>query len=172
MKLAPKMDAGPVYVQATLSGLPIEKELLYRELAKVGARMAYMVLATDRNAEPGSLDENERGWLEKVLNPAVQDESKATYCGKMDKSMSLLTPETDTAEVVLRKIIAYQGYPKPKYAFFGVSCIILEAHLMEKGEKAVLEMPCADGQILAIDKLQPEGRKPMDAKSFVNGYGK
>ena len=172
MKLVPKMDAGPVYVQATLSEVPIEKDFLYRELAKVGARMAYMVLATDRDAEPDSLDENKRGWLKKVLNPAVQDESKATYCGKMDKSMSLLAPETDTAEVTLRKIIAYQGYPKPKYAFFGVSCIILEAHLMEKGEKAVLEMPCADGQILAIDRLQPEGRKPMDAKSFVNGYGK
>ena len=37
---------------------------------------------------------------------------------------------------------------------------------------AVLRLKCADGQIIAIDKLQPDGKKPMDAKSFINGYGK
>ena len=172
MKLAPKMDAGPIYVQATLGGLPLEKERIYKELAEVGARMALMVLKTDRNADLDTLDENERGWLEKVLHPAKQDESKATYCGKMDKSMSLLTPEKDSAEVTLRKIVAYQNYPKPKYAFYGQNCIILRAHALKTGEKADLELKCADGAILAIDRLQPEGRKPMDAKSFVNGYKK
>ena len=86
--------------------------------------------------------------------------------------MGLLTPETDTAERTLRKIIAFQGFPKPKYAFYGQNCIVLDAHALKTGEKAVLELECADGAILAIDRLQPEGRKAMDAKSFLNGYGK
>ena len=86
--------------------------------------------------------------------------------------MSNLTPETDTAEKTIRKIIAFQGFPKPKFAFFGQNCIILEAHILNQGETAVLPLKCADGQILAIDRLQPEGRKPMDAKSFLNGYKK
>ena len=86
--------------------------------------------------------------------------------------MSMLAPETDSAEQVLRKIVAYQGYPKPKYAFFGVNCIILGAHALKTGEKAVLTIKCADGALVAVDKLQPEGRKPMDAKSFLNGYKK
>lgn len=167
MKLAKAMDAGPIYYQTTLSrteiakkagaevisGLIPPKDAIYKVLAEAGAEW---------------ICEN----LGSLPDPHPQDNSKATYCGKLDKSMSLLTPDTDTADKTLRKIVAFQGYPKPKYAFFGQKCIILEAHILEKGETAVLEMPCGDGAILAIDKLQPEGRKPMDAKSFVNGYKK
>lgn len=153
MKLVKAMDAGPIYYQTTLSGLPIDKFEIYKALAETGA-----------------------GWivdnLKKLPGPSLQDESQATFCGKLEKSMGALTPETDTAEVTFRKIVAYQGFPKPKYAFFGVPCIVLGAHILEQGETAVLTLPCADGRFLAIDRLQPEGRKPMDAKSFINGYKK
>ena len=153
MKLVKAMDAGPIYYQTTLKDLPLCKDDIYKALAETGAE-----------------------WIVKNLSnlpkPVLQDDTKATFCGKMDKSMSLLTPEKDSAETTLRKIVAYQGYPKPKYAFFGQNCIVLDAHVLKSGEKAVLELPCADGQILAIDRLQPEGRKPMEAKAFLNGYRK
>ena len=153
MKLVKAMDAGPIYYQTTLSGLPLCKDEIYKTLAETGAE-----------------------WIVKNLSdlpkPVLQDDAKATFCGKMDKSMSLLTPEKDSAETTLRKIVAYQGYPKPKYTFYGVNCIVLDAHALKLGEKAVLELPCADGQILAIERLQPEGRKPMEAKAFLNGYKK
>ena len=68
--------------------------------------------------------------------------------------------------------MAYQGFPKPKYSFFGLKCIILEAHICEPGETALLTIPCADGALVAVDRLQPEGRKAMDAKAFLNGYAK
>lgn len=151
MKLVKKMDAGPIYYQTTLFGLPLEKLKIYQVLAEAGAE-----------------------WICRNLNnlptPVEQDEVKATYCGKLDKKMGLLTPETDTAEQTFQKIVAFQRYPKPKYAFFGVSCIILEAHILKQGEAAVLTIPCADGRAVAVERLQPEGRKAMDAKSFVNGY--
>ena len=153
MKLAPEMDAGPIYFQTTLTGLPLCKTEIYKALAETGAE-----------------------WIcEHLTNlpkPALQDNSKATFCEKLDKSMSLLTPETDSSDLVLRKIVAYQGYPKPKYTFFGQNCIILDAHALKLGEEALLPLKCADGQILAIDRLQPEGRKAMDAKAFLNGYSK
>lgn len=155
MKLAPKMDAGPVYKQATLENPPLDKDFLYRELASVGATMVLSLIKA-----------------KKFPKPIPQDDSKATYCGKLDKSMSYLTPETDTAEQTLRKIVAFSGFPKAKYAFFGVRCIVLRAHILEKGETALIPLPCADGRVLSIDFLQPEGRKAMDAKSFLNGYGK
>ena len=136
-----------------MKDLPLCKDDIYKALAKTGAE-----------------------WIVKNLTnlpkPVLQNDTEATFCGKMDKSMSLLTPEKDSAETTLRKIVAYQGYPKPKYAFYGQNCIILGAHALKSGEKAVLELPCADGQILAIDRLQPEGRRPMDAKAFLNGYKK
>lgn len=153
MKLVKAMDAGPVYAQATLENPPLNKDFLYRELAKAGASMVLSL-------------------LKKPVEPKAQDDSKATYCGKLDKSMSVLTPETDTAEKTLRKIVAFQIFPKPKYEFFGVKCIVIEAHMLEQGETALITLPCADGRALAIDLLQPEGRKVMDAKSFLNGYSK
>lgn len=153
MKLVKKMDAGPIYFQTTLSNIPLEKEKIYQSLSEAGAT-----------------------WLVKNLKnlpePKDQDEKSATFTEKFDKSMSNLTPETDTAEKTLRKIIAFQGFPKPRFTFFGQNCIILEAHILNQDETAVLPLKCADGQILAIDRLQPEGRKPMDAKSFLNGYKK
>lgn len=153
MKLVKAMDAGPVYAQATLENPPLNKDFIYRELAKAGASMVLSL-------------------FKKPVEPKTQDDSKATYCGKLDKSMSVLTPETDTAEKTFRKIIAFQIFPKPKYEFFGIKCIVIEAHILEQGETAPLMLPCADGRALAIDLLQPEGRKVMDAKSFLNGYGK
>ena len=153
MKLAPEMDAGPIYYQTTLSDLPICKNDIYKALAETGAEWIV------KN-------------LENLPEPVLQDDSKATFCGKMEKSMGVLTPETDTAEQTFREIVAYQGFPKPKYEFYGLNCIILEAHVLEQGEKAVLTIPCADGREVAIDRLQPEGRKAMGAKAFLNGYKK
>ncbi len=151
MKLVKAMDAGPIYYQITLKNLPICKDVIYKMLAETGAE-----------------------WIaEKLANlpePVLQDDSRATFCGKLEKSIGVLTPETDTAEQTFRKIVAFQGFPKPRYAFYGVNCIILEAHILKRGETAILVIPCVDGRFVVIDKLQPEGRKAMDAKSFLNGY--
>ena len=153
MKLVKAMDAGPIYYQTTLTNLPLSKDEIYRALAEAGAKW---------------ISDN----LTNLPEPMTQDDKEATICGKLDKNMGLLTPETDTAEKTFRKIVAYQGYPKPKYAFFGLSCIILDAHMLKSGETAVLEIKCADGRSVAVDRLQPEGRKAMDVKSFLNGYAK
>ncbi len=153
MKLVKAMDAGPIYYQATLTDLSLNKQVIYKALSETGAEWVV-------------------SHLKNLPKPTMQDDSKATFCGKLEKSMGLLTPEKDTADKTLRKIVAYQDFPKPKYAFFGQNCIILDAHALKTGEKAVLPLECADGQILAIDRLQPEGRKAMDVKSFLNGYKK
>ena len=38
MKLVKAMDAGPIYWQETLPGLPLDKAAIYRELAEAGAK--------------------------------------------------------------------------------------------------------------------------------------
>lgn len=153
MKLVKTMDAGPIYWQETLSGLTLDKAAIYRELAEVGAKW---------------ICEN----IDNLPTPVEQDNTKATFTGKMEKSMGVLHPETESAEEIFRKIVAFQGFPKAKYVFYGKNCAILAAHRLKASETAVLPLKCADGQILSIDSLQPDGKKPMDAKSFINGYTK
>lgn len=157
MKLAKAMDAGPIYHQATLTDLPLDKDAIYQALAEAGATWI-----TEH------LDEL------RTLTPTPQDDSAATFCGKLDKSLSYLQPDQYPAAQILRQIVTYQGFPKPKYTFFGKTCIILKAHLGPIAETTVakLSIPCADGNSVIIDQLQPEGKKPMDAKSFLNGYAK
>lgn len=151
MKLVKKMDAGPIYYQTTLENLPLCKNDIYKALAETGAKWIVNNLSN-------------------LSEPVLQDNSKATFCGKLEKTMGVLTPEKDTAEQIFRKIVAFQGFPKAKYKFYDVNCIILEAHVLKLGEEAVLSIPCADGGSVSVDRLQPEGRKAMDAKSFINGY--
>lgn len=154
MKLAKAMDAGPIYSQATMENVPtgLSKEYLYKTLAEMGASMVVSILKAKK-------------WP----TPIPQDDSKATYCSKFEKKDGILNPSAEPAEVILRKIIAFQGFPKAKYAFYGKNSAILEAHIASSGETALLPLECADGQILSIDRLQPDGSKPMDAKAFLNG---
>lgn len=165
MKLVKAMDAGPVYHQATLKDLLLDKDAIYRALATAGSKW---------------LIEN----LSHLPKPTPQDNQSATFTTKFDKSMSFLHPEDAPAETILRQIIAYQGFPKPKYEFFGKTCIILKAHVlritdilceaagMNRATDSPLMLKCSDRNFIVIDELQPEGKKPMDARSFVNGYGK
>lgn len=187
MKLARRLDAGPIYHQATLTALPLDKSTIYEALASAGAT-----------------------WLIEHLDhlptPTPQDDSRATYTTKFYKSLSQLHPERDPADLVLRQIIAYQGYPKPKYQFFGHTCIIRAAHLAASSNPAAtpsssasspanplaptsaapaastpgvplitpdhqLLLPCAAGALI-IDQLQPAGKTPMPARAFLNGYAK
>lgn len=150
MKLVRAMDAGPLYYQETLSGLPLDKSAIYSALATAGATW----LAAHLTSLP---------------TPKPQDDSQATFTQKLNKSLSRLTPETDSAEITLRKIVAYQDFPKPKYTLLGQDVIILSAHVATSATPRDLSIPCADGKFVIVDRLQPLSRKPMDARSFLNG---
>lgn len=166
MKLAKKMDAGPIYHQATLNNLPLNKLEIYQALATAGATWLSDHLSEIR-----------------TLKPQLQDDTKASYTAKLDKTMSFLQPDQYPAHEIFRQIVAYQGFPKPKYQFYGKTCILLQAHLVDATTivcdpsiiddlASPLMIKCADRNFVAIDELQPEGKKPMTALAFINGYGK
>lgn len=156
MKLVKEMDAGPIYYQTTLKNLPLEKLKIYQSLSETGANW---------------IVEN----LDNLPTPVPQDEKNATFTEKFDKSYSNLDPKTKSSEVLLREIIAFEGFPKSKYAFFGQNCTILAAYTSDSAPTPLeknLYLECADNRFLVIDRLQPGGKRPMDAKSFLNGYKK
>ncbi len=166
MKLAQAMDAGPIYHQETFTNLPLDKASIYQTLAENGATWLANHLSEVRQ-----------------LQPTSQDDTKATYTTKLDKSLSDLRPADYSAAEILRQIIAYQNFPKPKYEFFGKKCIILKAHLVDataivcdpsiiNSVASPLMIKCQDRNFVAVDELQPESKKTMSAKAFMNGYGK
>ena len=177
MKLAKAMDAGPIYYQTTLSASEISadsptadnlpsKDQIYRALARVGAT-----------------------WLVKNLDhlpsPKPQ-QGTPTFTKKFDRSMSYLTPKTQSAEDMQNQLIAFLGYPSTKYNFFGTECTILDAHIALSfpaatpdpsdshlyTTKSDLALKAKDGAFFVISRLQPANKRPMDARSFLNGYRK
>lgn len=151
MKLVKSMDAGPIYHQETLEFGPYpEKDEIYKTLSETAA--TWLV-----------------SNLENLPKPTAQDDTKATFTAKFDKSMSLLKPEIKSAEELLNEVRAFKGFPKSKHDFFGLDCIVQKAHISET-EDSELSLKCSDGNYLIIDEIQPAGRKSMDAKSFINGY--
>lgn len=169
MKLVKKMDAGPIYHQITLSNLPLDKSQIYHSLAQAGTQWIC------DNLEKFTSVHNKKATPASVFpNYHLQDDSKASFTQKLDKSMSSLSPGTDSSDTTLRKIIAYQGFPKPKYTFFNQDVIILSAHIENNcsSDSKSLFIKCADGKFIVVDFLQPLSRKPMDSKSFLNGLRK
>ena len=164
MKLVKVMDAGPIYHQETLKNPSLNKTELYRALATAGSTWLINNLS---NFEQFHITADQK------LFPEYhdQDDSKATFTTKLEKTQSRLKPESDSAETTLRKIIAFQDFPKPKYSFFGQDVIILSAHLetARPNDFKTLSIKCADNQYVIVDRLQPLSRKPMDANSFING---
>lgn len=181
MKLVKEMDAGPIFYQKTFKNLPLDKAKIYETLASAGATWLAENLPTLSS-------------LKNVFNfpnLIVQSGSAATFTKKFEKTDGSLAPETDSADLTFRKIVAFQTFPKPKLPISGQECIILSAHPISRSSlpseasplktssspesslvlasKKRLFLRCADGNFLELLRLQPASRKPMDAISFLNG---
>ena len=181
MKLVTAMDAGPIYYQTTCKDMDIVwSSAYYRDgvLLKVASDAlpskddVYFALAYTGAT-----------WLAEHLDnlptPTPQSDHAATYTRKFTKADSSLDPTHQTATELQNQIRAFANFPKSKYTFYGLDCIIIEAHVATPEEIAkynadvnTLSIQCYDNSILAIDQIQPAGRKIMDAKSFLNGYAK
>lgn len=160
MKLVKAMDAGPLYFQTTLTPSDFktpfpEKSEIYHKLSSIATKWLI-------------------NHLPQLPVPTPQDDDQATFTSKFDTSMSLLDPQKP-ALALLNQIRAFQGFPKSKLVIGQQECIILKAHLdtnSDPDQRAKIKVLCGDNHYLIIDQLQPNGRKPMDAKSFYNGYMK
>jgi methionyl-tRNA formyltransferase len=153
MKIAQKMDSGPLYAQKSLKIDPNDdKFTLAAKLTALGASTLVDILPE----------------ISKIA-PTPQDESKATYTEKLDKSLQPLTPELKSAITLDREVRAYLGFPKSKLNLLNINCTILKTHVAGEPETP-LDKKCADGNYLIIDRLLPENSKEMDAASFLRGY--
>ncbi len=120
-------------------------------------------------------------WLNNKIKPIPQNDKKATY-SKIIKKEDGLTDFNEPAEMIERKIRAFEVWPNIYFKQNGKTYKILEADVFKNKKvlknKKVGEFFCFDKKLivkcakdgLLIKKIQPENKKVMDGYSFWCGY--
>ncbi len=144
-----KVDHGPIIASDKLQ-LTIDDNYLSLEekLAKLSAELASETLPK---------------WLDGKITPEPQDESLATHTKKFKTEDAEVDLEKDNPKDVWLKIRALN--PEPG------TFTILKLKNGKNLRLKLLEADYQDGR-LELKKVQPEGKKLMDYKSFLNGYRK
>lgn len=144
-RMVKELDAGPILSKRVVTLNPRETfTTLHDKLALLGAE-----LITDTLKHPH--------------NPQEQNASEATFCGKLKKEDGHVDPTTMNAVIIDRMIRALTPWPGVTWN----DAKLLESSL-EKADDAY-ELPCAEGTVLYITKIQPASKKPMTGKAYLQG---
>ena len=102
---------------------------------------------------------------------------RATYSHKLSKADATID-WSESAEIIERKIRAYQPWPKARAVLGTIECIITDADVLTGDQSPAgtlsftnseLIVSCGQGA-LTIRTLQPLGKKEMPVKAFLAGY--
>ena len=161
MQMNEGLDTGDILYQKAIPISPDDTaESMFDRLSALGADM--IVEALDRIAE-GS------------LHPIPQDESRATYAPMLSRELSVIDWNKPALQVH-NLIRGLYSWPIAVTTLNGKKLKIYRAHpCAMEGEAGTvvatdpLTVACGEGSIV-IDELQLEGKKRMDAKSFLVGH--
>lgn len=169
MRMVPQLDAGPIILQART---PIardetagELELRLSELGALALVEALTLLALGQASE------------------RAQDESQATYAGKIERAMARV-PWDEGCGVVARIVRAYDPKPGAFTTRQGVEVKLFGARETEEagdegrhraGEVVAIDdegmlVACGDGAV-RISHVQPAGRRRVTAQEWSRGRG-
>lgn len=163
MKLDEGMDSGPILAQERVS---IDEEEtapeLTRRLFDLGADLLVDILPR---------------WLSGDIQATPQDESCATFTTLVKKEDGEIDWNTSAARIA-RMVRAYDPWPGTFTNWDGKLLKILNATSMAGDAPPGHIVGLDDGGVgigtgdglLAVNRLQIEGRRPSDAQDFVRGY--
>jgi len=167
MLLDAGMDSGPVFKQCEMPVADNDTAgTLSDKLADRGAELLTEVLPL---------------WIDGKIKPQPQDDSQATYTSMLNKEDGKLDWNMDAQEI-WRKVRAFQPWPGCFTTWKGKNMKITGItpvkwdKPVEAGE--IISLPPATGHIagigcgkgvLALDRLQMEGKKEMPVEEFVRG---
>ena len=148
MLIDEQIDHGDIIVQkqVNIDGWPVGFAKLQDILASEGSKLLAEVLPD---------------WIRGKIPAQKQDDSKATFTKKVEKSDSLIDLNNDAYKNYL-KILAYEEWPK---TYFNIEKnnqkfrVIIKKATFENGE-------------LKIQTVIPEGKKEMKYEDFLRGFGK
>jgi methionyl-tRNA formyltransferase len=161
IKITPGLDDGPILTWAEIETGRMNAIELREKLSELNCAL---------------LPETIGIYLQGGLELVGQDDAKVSHTHKLKKEDGIIDPDK-SPETLANEVLAYVGWPKSTIESSGKSYIIIEAEVSEenipKAElKAVgkeLYYGCEGGS-LHITKIQPQGKAPMDAAGFINGY--
>jgi len=161
-----KLDTGPILAAASVPIYPDDNAgTLLEKLGIVGAHLLQEALI---------------GWLNGTLEPLPQDESIATYFGRVKKEEGEIDWRQPAVEI-WRRIRAYYPWPGCFTYWRGKQLKINEAIYLAgegKGEAGrVVVLPPAEGGlgiitgdgIIVVKNIQYAGKKAMTAADFLRG---
>ncbi|MBA4336819.1 methionyl-tRNA formyltransferase [bacterium] len=165
MSMDEKLDAGDIYLLKKVTIADDDnQESLFEKLSDIGATLLPSVL---------------RDIKDQILTSIPQYESLVTYCKKISKDDAQIYPEKETAINIENKLRAFTPWPGIYMIFKGKRLKLIDVKELETEEKLKagefspiknkLLLGTKSG-ILEIKKIQPEGKKPMSAKEFINGF--
>jgi methionyl-tRNA formyltransferase len=165
MLLNEGLDTGDILMQKEMAIRPEDTAVTYASrLAEMGADMIVETL---------------RGLEDKSLTPVPQDHAKATLAPILKKEDGLVD-FTPTATEIHNRLRGFQPWPGAYTQFRGKSLKMISAtpedtvSNLEPGELRVgdekLFVGCGRHTVLQLLQVQPEGKKVMAAREFINGY--
>ena len=108
--------------------------------------------------------------LKGKVSARTQDETKKSFCRKISKQDGEVDFQKDSADLIYRKFRAFKKWPGV-FFFYGKKRIkILDMSTEEVQNRNDLLIKCSDGKQVSIAKLQVEGKNPITAQEFMNGY--
>lgn len=154
-------------------------DILYQEAIEIAEQETTASL-TDKLIKLSNrmITESLPAFVAGELAPTAQDNDQASYSTKITKEMGAIDSELSAAEIE-RQIRAFQDWPGSYLTIQGTLLTIKSAKVSQ-AKVAPGQLTYQGGQLLfgctqdslEILQIQPAGKKPMDAKSFANGYAR
>jgi methionyl-tRNA formyltransferase len=163
MRIDAGLDTGDILLQKEISIAPSDTaETLAPRLAAVGADLMVETL---------------RGLQARTIHPRPQDHAKATMAPILKKEDGQIDFRRPAAEI-LNRLRGFQPWPGAFTTLRGKNLQVWNAVSLQRalpvGELLVeadrLFVGCGTGTVLELLEVQPEGKKRMPARDFVNGY--
>ncbi len=166
IRMVKRMDAGPVLVQKSLPIAPDDtSDTLFKKLEPLGVDALLEALDL--------IEQNQATYTE-------QNHEEATFAYAITREEEALDFNS-TAETLERKVRAFYPQPGVMTTVNGKRLKVWAADVIKSTDAspgAVVQadnegivIACKEGA-LALTRVQLEGKKPMDVKTFMNGAGR
>lgn len=162
MKMDAGVDTGPMLARASASIAPNDTTgSLTRKLAQLGAGLLVRTLP---------------GWLSGEIPGVPQHEQGATYAPRIEKEQGRIDWH-EPAEIIARKVRAYQPWPSAFTTWNGQMLKVLKSHAgggdgvpgaVVSESRANAGVATGSG-VLWLDEVQLAGKKPTPINAFLAG---